>query len=117
MSGLTTHILDTSLGLPAEGVHIKLFKYSQDGFTLINEVVTNIDGRSEQPLLTSAQMEIGTYQLLFEMAPYFKHTQNNLIEPLFLSDIPIQFSISDKDAHYHVPLLVSPFGFSTYRGS
>ena len=117
MSALTTHVLDTSLGLPAAGVKIKLYKLEDSNLTLINQLETNQDGRTDIPLLTEAQMAVGKYQLVFEMEAYFLKTQTNLFMPLFLSDIPILFGISDPTSHYHVPLLVSPFGFSTYRGS
>jgi len=117
MSGLTTHVLDTSLGLPAHGVAIKLYKITDKGQSLIAETTTNHDGRTDKPLLTAEQITTGKYQLVFSMEDYFKKTQKNLAMPLFLSDIPIQFGIADSTSHYHVPLLVSPFGFSTYRGS
>lgn len=117
MSTLTTHILDTSLGLPASGVTIKLYKIEDAQLSLICECVTNSDGRTDAPLLSETEMAIGNYQLVFEMGSYFVKTQNILSEPLFLNEIPVQFGISDPTSHYHVPLLVSPFGFSTYRGS
>lgn len=117
MSALTTHVLDTSLGRPASGVKIKLYKLDGSKWTLINKTNTNQDGRTDAPLLNETQMAVGKYQLVFEMEAYFLKTQTGLSTPLFLHEIPIQFGLSDPTSHYHVPLLVSPFGFSTYRGS
>ncbi|HHT00180.1 MAG TPA: hydroxyisourate hydrolase, partial [Thiomicrospira sp.] len=110
MNALTTHILDTSLGVPAAGVTIKLYKLESDKLTLITEAVTNQDGRTDQPLLGDRQLETGQYQLMFEMGNYFLKHHTSLPDPLFLSDIPINFGIADTQSHYHVPLLVSPFG-------
>lgn len=117
MSALTTHVLDTSLGVPAAGVKVKLYKINDSELTLITEAITNFDGRTDSPLLSESEMAMGKYQLVFEMENYFLNTQNSLSKPLFLSEIPIQFGISDPTSHYHVPLLVSPFSYSTYRGS
>lgn len=117
MNGLSTHILDTSLGQPVSGVTIKLYQLNGNESTLIIETVTNNDGRTDEPLLTEDNIAIGTYQLVFEMASYFQRTQTSLSTPLFLSNIPIQFAISDLESHYHIPLLVSPYSYSTYRGS
>jgi len=117
MSGLSTHILDTSLGQPATGVTIKLYQLNSMEKTLIVETVTNNDGRTDEPLLFEDNIAIGTYLLVFEMEPYFQRTQSSLSSPLFLSDIPVQFAISNPESHYHIPLLVSPYSYSTYRGS
>jgi len=117
MSALSTHILDTSLGQPASGVTVKLYQISSTERTLITETTTNSDGRTDKPLLSNEQMSVGIYQLVFEMANYFQRTQPTLSTPPFLSDIPIQFAITDSESHYHIPLLVSPYGYSTYRGS
>jgi len=117
MSGLSTHILDTSLGQPASGVTIKLYQLDGSERTLITETVTNNDGRTDEALLTADKMAMGTYQLVFEMEAYFKRTQPSLPSPLFLSTIPVQFAIPAPQSHYHIPLLVSPYSYSTYRGS
>ncbi len=106
MSGrLTTHVLDTASGRPAAGVPIELFRL--DPRTGLKAVATNADGRTDEPLLTT--LEVGRYELLFFVGAYFG-------EGLF-DDVPIRFRIEDADAHYHVPLLVSPWAYSTYRGS
>ena len=117
MSALTTHILDTSLGRPAANVSVLLYKLEHAQKQLITQTQTNSDGRTNQPLLSGHAFEVGTYELVFEMAPYFANHYANLPNPMFLQDIPIRFSIAEPNSHYHVPLLVSPFGFSTYRGS
>ena len=106
MSGrLTTHVLDTARGRPAAGVQIELFRL--DPRAPLKAVATNADGRTDEPLLTT--LEVGRYELLFFVAAYFG-------EGLY-DDVPIRFRIEDPDAHYHVPLLVSPWSYSTYRGS
>lgn len=117
MSALTTHILDTSLGKPAAQVQVSLYQIEGESHQLLKRLVTNSDGRTDSPLLAGDDFKKGLYELIFSMEPYFKTHYNNLPEPLFLQDIPIRFAIADPTAHYHVPLLVSPFGFSTYRGS
>lgn len=117
MNALTTHILDTSLGRPARGVQIKLYYLEGSQYKLVRETTTNDDGRTDLPLLSEKEMKLGRYQIVFEMANYFLSTNPSLSEPLFISDIPIQFSITDLNSHYHVPLLASPFAYSTYRGS
>ncbi len=115
---LTTHILDTAAGRPAAGVAISLHAISADGTaTLVSRHVTNADGRCDAPILSGETMKTGVYELVFEIAAYFRQTGAALAEPPFLDRIPIRFGISDGRAHYHVPLLVSPYGFSTYRGS
>ncbi len=115
MTGLTTHILDTANGRPANGVTILLFR---DGDTQpLGNWITNEDGRCDTPLLTPDQMQKGSYRLEFSVADYFRSSGHDLPEPPFLDKVLIQFGIAETDAHYHVPLLVSPFGYSTYRGS
>ena len=113
MSGLTTHVLDTAHGHPAKGVAVRLYR---DG-RLLTERVTNIDGRCDKPLLTGAEMDIGRYHLEFDVGAYFRALGIALPDPAFLETVTIDFGIADAAAHYHVPLLVSPFGYSTYRGS
>jgi 5-hydroxyisourate hydrolase len=114
---LTTHILDTARGLPAAGIRIVLYRLSGDDRAKIADAVTNADGRTDTPILPVGQMTAGHYELVFQTGEYLD--QNNLATGSikFLSDIPIRFGIDDEEAHYHVPLLLSPYGYSTYRGS
>lgn len=114
---LTTHVLDTARGLPAEGLSIALFAIEGDGRRLLAEMVTNADGRTDSPILPRGRFVRGTYELVFAAGDYLRRTHQAGAEPLFLDEVPIRFGISDEDAHYHVPLLLSPFGYSTYRGS
>jgi len=108
MSGLTTHVLDTTSGVPAAGMKIEL--WSIDPSELLKSVQTNSDGRVDEPLLTGEQMRPGSYELVFFVGDYFGERQ-------FLDRVPVRFIISDASAKYHVPLLVSPWSYSTYRGS
>lgn len=116
---LTTHVLDTAKGCPAQGIAISLFKISDNSREQIASTVTNDDGRTNGPILPKDKFAVGQYELVFAVADYLK--SNNQVsaseENLFLSEIPIRFGINDASAHYHVPLLLSPFGYSTYRGS
>jgi len=114
---LTTHVLDTARGLPAPGMEIDLFIFNGDVKHKLASIKTNADGRTDTPILPSAQFETGIYELVFHAGPYLRTFGANLEEPLFLDEIPIRFGISDRESHYHVPLLISPFGYSTYRGS
>lgn len=118
MGRLTTHVLDTALGRPASGLVVKLYKVVSNGaLEALTTVVTNADGRAPGPILEGDPLAAGLYELHFEAGDYLRRTTPDLTEPLFLDVIPIRFGISDPDAHYHVPLLLSPFGYSTYRGS
>ena len=111
MSGrLTTHVLDTANGCPGAGIKVELFKIDGDKATLIAATTTNNDGRTDKPLLEGAVMRAGTYQLVFHVGAYFKGAG-------FLDAVPIRFAVADAGAHYHVPLLCSPWSYSTYRGS
>jgi 5-hydroxyisourate hydrolase len=112
MGRLTTHVLDTSIGRPAAGVRVVL---RRDG-AVVAEGVTNADGRIDQPLLEGAAFRTGRYELAFHIGDYFSGRDAALADPPFLDVIPLRFAISE-DGHYHVPLLVSPYGYSTYRGS
>jgi 5-hydroxyisourate hydrolase len=116
MGRLTTHVLDTALGRPAAGLAIDLRRIDDDSGA-IGRFVTNSDGRVDQPLLSGDALRKGTYELLFHAGDYLRATTPDLLEPLFLDIIPIRFGIADEAAHYHVPLLISPFAYSTYRGS
>ena len=114
---LTTHILDTARGCPAEGITIALYRVSGDSRQKIAETVTNADGRTDSPILPKDQFTPGTYELVFLAGEYLRASGQAGADPLFLDQIPIRFGMADPDAHYHVPLLLSPYGYSTYRGS
>ncbi len=114
---LTTHVLDAARGKPAAGMKIRLFRISGDSRHLIAEVVTNADGRSEAPLLSGDKLETGSYELVFHAGDYLRATGQAGEGVLFLDRIPIRFGVADAAQHYHVPLLLSPFSYSTYRGS
>lgn len=114
---LTTHVLDTARGVPAAGLMIRLFRLSGDTREMLAEAMTNEDGRTGSPILPKDCFEVGTYELVFEAGTYLSATGTPPEDPRFLDVIQIRFGISDADAHYHVPLLLSPFGYSTYRGS
>ncbi|MGP9789432.1 hydroxyisourate hydrolase [Roseinatronobacter sp. NSM] len=118
MSGfLTTHVLDTARGLPAQGVQITLYRLTGGAREEIARLVTNDDGRTDSPILPQAEFATGQYELVFAAGDYLRATGQAGAAPLFLDDIPVRFGINDADSHYHVPLLLSPYGFSTYRGS
>jgi 5-hydroxyisourate hydrolase len=116
MGRLTTHVLDTAQGRPAAGLAIVLRRAQMHGAELA-KAVTNDDGRCDRPLLEGEAMAVGRYDLIFETGAYFDRLGIALSEPKFLDQVVIRFGISDPAAHYHVPLLLSPFGYSTYRGS
>lgn len=118
MTGLTTHVLDTALGRPARGLKIQLVRMSGEEPELIRTVFTNDDGRVDGgPILSGEEFAVGFYELLFHAGDYLKAHGAAVSDPPFLDVIPIRFGISDPAAHYHVPLLLSPYGYSTYRGS
>jgi 5-hydroxyisourate hydrolase len=112
---LTTHVLDTAHGCPAADVLVRL--YARGNAVLLAETRTNADGRCDAPLLAGEALRAGRYLLTFDIADYFRARGVTLSEPPFLDRVEIAFGIADPDAHYHVPLLVSPFSYSTYRGS
>ncbi|WP_300032591.1 hydroxyisourate hydrolase [uncultured Roseobacter sp.] len=114
---LTTHVLDTARGIPAEGIRILLYRVSGNSHRKIAEAVTNADGRTDSPILPVGKFTTGNFELIFETGLYLDAAGVPAEEPRFLDSIPIRFGISDADAHYHVPLLLSPYGYSTYRGS
>jgi 5-hydroxyisourate hydrolase len=119
---LTTHVLDLSAGQPAGAMEIVLsrievHRLDGDRRRELRRSVTNADGRCDGPLLQGEDMAIGHYELIFFVGRYFRQSGVHLPEPAFLEEVPIRFGISDAEAHYHVPLLVSPYGYSTYRGS
>lgn len=118
MGRLSTHVLDTHSGRPAEAVTIELHAIGDDRQAqLIKRVTTNADGRTDAPLLAGDDFRTGVFELRFFMASYFRTRGVALANPPFLDEIPIRFAIAEADGHYHVPLLVSPWTYSTYRGS
>ena len=118
MSGwLSTHVLDTARGVPAAGLRVDLFKLEADGPALVVSMTTNSDGRTDQPILPPEDFEVGTYELVFHAGDYLRAGGTAEGDLLFLDEIPIRFGMDDAEAHYHVPLLLSPYGYSTYRGS
>ncbi|CUH70122.1 5-hydroxyisourate hydrolase [Thalassovita autumnalis] len=113
---LTTHVLDTARGCPAEGLKIDLYRINGETRTHIRTLATNDDGRTDEQILPAAEFEIGTYELVFHAGAYLDACGTPPEEPRFVDVVPIRFGMSEP-AHYHVPLLLSPFGYSTYRGS
>ncbi len=116
MGRLTTHVLDTAAGAPAHGLRIELWRLAGHDEHLKTEV-TNDDGRVDGALLEGGDFTVGTYELRFHAGDYLRANGTALADPAFLDVIPIRFGIADAGAHYHVPLLLSPYGYSTYRGS
>lgn len=114
---VTTHVLDTARGKPAAGVKITLYRISGQSHRKIAEAVTNADGRTEAPMLAGAALKEGHYELVFSAGEYLRASGQATGEVLFLDEIPIRFGVPDAGQHYHVPLLISPFAYSTYRGS
>ena len=118
MGHLSTHVLDTANGCPAAGMQVTLQRLdAAGGVTTLQRLALNHDGRAEGPLLDAAAMAVGRYRLLFEVAPYFRGRGTTLPEPPFIDTVQLDFGIADAAGHYHVPLLVSPWSYSTYRGS
>lgn len=113
---MSTHVLDTANGCPAKGIKLSLYRLG-DRRELIRQAMTNDDGRTDQALLQDDEAEMGHYELVFEVADYFKAKGAELDDPPFLDRITLSFAIAHADRHYHVPLLVSPWSYSTYRGS
>ena len=114
---LTTHVLDTSSGRPAADLRIELSRVEGSSTRPLKAVTTNADGRCDAPLLEGDELEPGVYELVFHAGDHFRRSGLRLPEPSFLDAIPIRFGIAAKDQHYHVPLLISPYAYSTYRGS
>ncbi|RFA24474.1 hydroxyisourate hydrolase [Alkalilimnicola ehrlichii] len=118
MGRLTTHVLDTTHGCPAAELSISLYRVDRDGNRHLQlETVTNDDGRCERPLLAGLEFNVGRYELAFAVGAYFCKRGVALGDPAFLDEVVVRFGVDDSDRHYHVPLLVSPYGYSTYRGS
>lgn len=117
MSRLSTHVLDTAHGKPAAGVAITLYRITPDGREQVVATRTNADGRTDTPLLSASSMAVGTYELDFEAGAYFRALGVALPQPAFVDRVTLRFGIADASGDYHVPLLVSPWSYSTYRGS
>lgn len=115
--GLSTHVLDTMHGTPAAGMAVALYTTEGETATLVRQLVLNQDGRSDAPLYDNQSLRKGTYRLVFDVADYFARRGVELPEPNFLNRVTLDFGIAHTDQHYHVPLLVSPWSYSTYRGS
>lgn len=116
--GLSTHVLDTMHGTPAAGMAVALYTTQGDTATLVKRFVLNADGRNpDGPLYDNASLKKGTYRLVFDVAGYFQARNVALPEPNFLNQVSLDFGVAYVDQHYHVPLLVSPWSYSTYRGS
>lgn len=113
---LTTHVLDTAAGRPADGMEIALYRLEGESRTLIKTVRTNADGRCDAPVLEGKDFTPGEYEFVFQVGAYLRTKGAALPSPAFLDVVPIRFGMAER-AHYHVPLLVSPYGYSTYRGS
>ena len=117
MGKLTTHVLDTANGCPAAGMAVALYRLDKGMPTLIKQITLNHDGRADSPLLDGTAFVPGTYRLVFGVAAYFRGLGAKLDDPPFLDEVPLDFGLADLGSHYHVPLLASPFAYSTYRGS
>ena len=113
-AGLTTHVLDTSREGPAEGVGVTLYRLDDDEREQVTAMTTNHDGRVDDPLLDEGEIAAGTYELVFDVGTYYREGDG---ESTFLDEVPVRFLIDDPTEHYHVPLLLSPGGYTTYRGS
>jgi 5-hydroxyisourate hydrolase len=117
MASLTTHVLDTAQGIPAQQLVIRLSRLENGVYQHLKTIYTNNDGRADAPLLGIAEGVVGQYELVFCVGAYFAATNLKLAQPAFLDEVPVRFAISSETGHYHVPLLVSPWGYTTYRGS
>ena len=113
---LTTHALDTSRGTPAANLKIDFFEYHNGRCKEVCSLITNADGRTDQPVLAEKDFRLGTFELIFHVGDYYRQLKQVYDEPVFLELVPIRFGMSENK-HYHVPILLSPFGYSTYRGS
>ena len=123
MGRLTTHVLDTTRGQPGSHIAVTLYRVEGEQRQSIKTVVTNDDGRCDEPVLENDEFVVGIYELVFSVGPYFAAQESatpdhpNTVHPRFLDDVVIRFGVSASDQHYHVPLLITPFSYSTYRGS
>ena len=114
---ISTHVLDNVSGKPAQGVTVSLYEIGASARGLLGKAVTNSDGRTDQPFVSGGPLRIGTYELQFEVAAYFAANKTAQADPAFLEIVPIRFCVAEAEGHYHVPLLVTPWSYSTYRGS
>jgi len=117
MGKLTTHVLDTANGCPAAGMLVSLYRLDASAPVLLKTITLNHDGRADAPLLEGAQFVPGRYRLVFGVAAYFRSQGAVLADPPFLDEVPLDFGLATVGQHYHVPLLASPYAYSTYRGS
>jgi 5-hydroxyisourate hydrolase len=117
MARLSTHVLDTSRGIPAAGIPVELHVLADGQRRLLAASITDADGRTEQPLVAAERLEVGVYELTFRTREYLSRSGAALTEPPFLDEIVVRVGIADPTGHYHVPLLLSPYGYSVYRGS
>jgi 5-hydroxyisourate hydrolase len=117
MGHLSTHVLDTSNGRPAAAVRIDLFRSAGGAWTRLSSIITNRDGRTDKPLLEGAEFIAGNYRIEFHIGEYFRKTGAALPDPPFFDIVPVQIGIADSSLHYHVPLLCTPWSYTTYRGS
>jgi 5-hydroxyisourate hydrolase len=117
MGRLTTHVLDTAQGKPGAAMRVRLYRRRGDRYDALKEIVTNADGRCDAPLLEGEAFTAGQYRLVFSAGPYFAAQGVKVPQPAFIDEVTLDFGVADAALHYHVPLLVSPYSFSTYRGS
>jgi|SRR5687768_5339868 5-hydroxyisourate hydrolase len=117
MPKFSTHVLDTALGKPAAGIPVELHRLGHGGRTHVASAVTNADGRTDAPLMAGDLLEVGTYELTFKVGAYLRRVLTALPDPLFLDDVVVRVGIAEPHGNYHVPLLLSPHGYSVYRGS
>ena len=115
--GLTMHVLDTAQGRPAAGMRFQLAWLGGDGREILHDGLTNADGRTDAWLLAPDALRVGPYEMVFQVGAYFQAAGFVLAEPPFIDEVCLRFSVADAAAHYHVPLLCSPYGYTTYRGS
>lgn len=117
MGRLSTHVLDTAQGRPASGIAISLYRLDGGERRLLCTVTTNADGRTDAPMLQGDALQVGSYELVFAVGAYLRAAGLVGDGPLFLDEVPVRFGVPDASQHYHVPLLLAPYGYSTYRGS
>ena len=117
MGKLTTHVLDTMNGCPAAGMAVALYRVNGSGAVQLKALKLNLDGRADAPLLEGEALAPGRYRLVFAVADYYRSRAVELPDPPFLAEVPVEFGIAEPQAHYHVPLLCTPWSYSTYRGS